>query len=406
MSSTRSAPSVAPSTPRRSIDEGDEESAGLLSDYKDYPPPPSPPSLSSPFPSKSSPHNRRRTLLFISLLVFFTVVLASTYLQFSQVTRNRPIGTQSSIADSFHEKPEAQSLDRDLFLVDEAKLGHDYTVTAIVLHGLGQPNYEVPFIRRMRDQFPYVRWVSPTADTLDVTVRDYESTSAWFNIETFDDLSQGEHLNEFVHSQRQINELVDQERAKMIEEGKEPRIALMGFSQGAVMTLLSMLSSNATDRFEGCVALSAYVPLLDHLNDIVTPESKDIPLFWGHGQLDPYLTVDLAESGAELLKSDRIGLRKFEFHTYENLDHIWSEKELDDMAAWFKRTIPRFKGGRRRPNRPISSSLSSASKENPQKPDTTDQEKAQEEAIKWVEVHPLDDKRSVSEVRRRRARRF
>jgi len=41
-------------------------------------------------------------------------------------------------------------------------------------------------------------------------------------------------LEEFVHSQRQINELVDQERAKMIEEGKEPRIALMGFSQGAL----------------------------------------------------------------------------------------------------------------------------------------------------------------------------
>jgi len=36
----------------------------------------------------------------------------------------------------------------------------------------------------------------------------------------------------------------------------------------------------------------------------------------------------------------------------------------------------------------------------------TNEEKAQEEAIKWVEVHPLDDKRSVSEKRRRRARRF
>jgi len=95
-----------------------------------------------------------------------------------------------------------------------------------------------------------------------VTVRGYEPTSAWFNIEyvfhifdfcgvscepdrlslsvslshrrTFDDLSQGENLNEFVHSQRQINELVDQERAKMIDEGKEPRIALLGFSQGTL----------------------------------------------------------------------------------------------------------------------------------------------------------------------------
>lgn len=41
-------------------------------------------------------------------------------------------------------------------------------------------------------------------------------------------------MDEFVHSQRQINELVDQERAKMIDEGKEPRIALLGFSQGTL----------------------------------------------------------------------------------------------------------------------------------------------------------------------------
>ena len=77
---------------------------------------------------------------------------------------------------------------------------------------------------------------------------------------------------------------------------------------------------------------------------IVTPESKDIPLFWGHGQLDPYLTLaplslsalpacadefrgrnslDQAKKGAKLLNSSRIGLRKFEFHvsrrTYSEL---------------------------------------------------------------------------------------
>lgn len=49
---------------------------------------------------------------------------------------------------------------------------------------------------------------------------------------TFDDLSQGENLDEFVYSQRQINQLVDEERDAMIALGKEPRVAIMGFSQG------------------------------------------------------------------------------------------------------------------------------------------------------------------------------
>ena len=73
---------------------------------------------------------------------------------------------------------------------------------------------------------------------------------------TFDDLSQGENLNEFVHSQRQINELVEQERAKMIDEGKEPRIALLGFSQGTLSSHRHYVSDVVTRRRRGVQALS------------------------------------------------------------------------------------------------------------------------------------------------------
>lgn len=80
------------------------------------------------------------------------------------------------------------------------------------------------------------------------------------------------------------------------------------------MTLLAVLTANETSRFEGGIALSGYVPLLDHIKSVsllylnrtlieqvwtdhtfvrtqmASPASREIPLFWGHGQDDPYLT--------------------------------------------------------------------------------------------------------------------
>jgi len=36
-----------------------------------------------------------------------------------------------------------------------------------------------------------------------------------------------------MHSQQQLNQLIDDERQKMLDAGKPPRIVLLGFSQGA-----------------------------------------------------------------------------------------------------------------------------------------------------------------------------
>lgn len=41
-----------------------------------------------------------------------------------------------------------------------------------------------------------------------------------------------EDVEGYVHSQQQLNLLIDEERARMVELGKEPRIVVMGFSQG------------------------------------------------------------------------------------------------------------------------------------------------------------------------------
>ncbi|GAA5939284.1 alpha/beta hydrolase [Sporobolomyces koalae] len=331
--------SSATSTPRISLDE--EESAGLLSSFhkrsgsgEDYPPPPSPPTLSLPFKNKTASRSSftGRSFLALCACVFLVVLSVASYHQ-TKLRSQASLLDGERIRHSMHDEPVSR-LNRTRFLFTDAIMGENYTVTAIVLHGLGQPSDEPPFVRKLANR------VTPTADELNVTVRDNEPTSAWFNIETFDDLSQGENLDEFVYSQRQINQLVDEERDAMIALGKEPRVAIMGFSQGAVMTLLAVLTANETSRFEGGIALSGYVPLLDHIKSMASPASREIPLFWGHGQDDPYLTIEQAEFGSKLLRSDPVGLRKFEFKRYPRLHHFWNEDELDDVVTWFERTIP------------------------------------------------------------------
>lgn len=340
---------------RSSVDQDEEESAGLLQSYhsttgESYPPPPSPPTPGSPF---LKPSARRllsctsRPFLFLSIFLFLSVFFAVSAFNSVAPLYQRLQHSNGVLRAKMRELPQVE-LDKAKILTEESRMPQgDYSVTAIVLHGLGQPNNEPPFVRKLAAKFPFVRWVSPTADQLNVTVRGFQPTHAWFNIESFDDLSQGENLDEFVHSQQQLNKLVDDERDKMEADGKEPRIALMGFSQGAVMTLLALLSANETDRFEGGIVLSGYVPLLEDLGDIVSRASRDIPLFWGHGKQDPYLTIDQARAGSSLLRSSKIGLRKLTYREYEGLDHIWNEEELDDMADWFQRNIPRKRIGRR-----------------------------------------------------------
>lgn len=49
---------------------------------------------------------------------------------------------------------------------------------------------------------------------------------------TFEDVYEDEDVKGYVHSQQQLNRLIDEERQRMVTAGKEPRIVLMGFSQG------------------------------------------------------------------------------------------------------------------------------------------------------------------------------
>ncbi|GAA6001364.1 hypothetical protein JCM10207_006627 [Rhodosporidiobolus poonsookiae] len=295
----------------------------------------------------------------LPLTVFLLALLSLAYLVQSLPAFHDLLGavTPSPPAERLLEwlhAPPERPLDRSSFVVVEPTAEH--TVTAVVLHGLAGSPWDWPFVQTLAPQYPYVKWVSPAADIRNVTCRSGEQTRAWFDIETFEDLYKNEDIAGYVHSQQQLNRLVDEERQKMALAGKEPRIVMLGFSQGGVMSLLQLLTAREPDRFEAGVVFSAFLPLKDQISELATAASRNTPILWSHGRDDPYLTYEHAAEGVRTLRRDPgIGMERVTFNSYEGMGHSWAPQELQDLADWFGENVPEKRATKKLSSSPAAS---------------------------------------------------
>jgi len=114
--------------------------------------------------------------------------------------------------------------------------------------------------------------------------------------------------------------------------GDAPGIALLGFSQGAAVSLQAMRL--APERFGAVVALSGYAVPGDMPLDARLSEVKP-PVFWGRGTNDDVIPARLVEHTAEWLPahSDLSG------RVYPGLTHSISEQELTDVRRFLDRWV-------------------------------------------------------------------
>lgn len=106
------------------------------------------------------------------------------------------------------------------------------------------------------------------------------------------------------------------------------RVYLLGFSQGAIMSLCAALT--APEAVAGIAAMSGR--LLPEILPLIVPPDRlrGLPIFLSHGLSDEVLPIELGRAARDRLARLPVAL---EYNEY-NMRHEISEECFGDMAAW------------------------------------------------------------------------
>jgi len=196
----------------------------------------------------------------------------------------------------------------------------------IWLHGLGADGNDFgPIVPELvgRD-WPPVRFVFPHAPTRPVTINGGMTMRAWYDI-TGMEIAQRQDETGMRASIIEIEALIDREEERGIAA---ERIILAGFSQGAAMVLCGGLRHR--ERLAGIIALSGYLPMHDKLETERAPANADVPIFIGHGSVDPVVPQPLGMLARDFLRG--LGY-KVDWHSYGMAHQVCAE-EIGDLRAW------------------------------------------------------------------------
>ncbi|MEO3715400.1 alpha/beta hydrolase [Roseateles flavus] len=202
----------------------------------------------------------------------------------------------------------------------------------IVLHGLGASGDDfVPVCQAMDlRSVGGLRVLLPQAPDRPVSINGGYRMPAWYDIGLDASGQRVEDERGLRESQREIEALIAQE----VERGiPASRIVLMGFSQGAAMTLMTGLRH--AQRLAGLVALSGYLPLAGTTEAERHAANADVPLFLAHGDSDE--VVPPARGLASRAELERLGFA-VQWHGYP-MGHEVSMEEIADVAGFIRQCL-------------------------------------------------------------------
>jgi phospholipase/carboxylesterase len=188
----------------------------------------------------------------------------------------------------------------------------------VLLHGIGADENDLfPLARRLDPRLTVVSLCAP---------HDYVTGHAWFHI---DFLPGGKVVPDVEQARASLAELVAWVEAAPARLGTDPgRTALLGFSQGAMMSLGVLRT--IPDRLAGVVALSGRVA--GDLFEATAPRDAiaRVPLLVAHGTLDDLLPV---ANGRQTRDAFQDLSRDFTYREFP-IGHGISEEEIDLVARW------------------------------------------------------------------------
>jgi phospholipase/carboxylesterase len=214
----------------------------------------------------------------------------------------------------------------------ERQTGDDPRASVIVLHGLGADGHDFLPVAHELDLSALgpVRFVFPHAPTRPVTINGGMVMRAWYDILGLDFTQRGEDEPGLRASQREVDALIEAEKARGIPAS---RIVLAGFSQGCAMALLTGLRH--PERLAGIVGLSGYLPLAVQTAAERHAANAGTPVFLAHGRFDPVVPF---AAGVATRQALAVLGHAVEWHEYP-MQHSVCAEEIADLNAWLLKVL-------------------------------------------------------------------
>ncbi len=123
-------------------------------------------------------------------------------------------------------------------------------------------------------------------------------------------------------------------RAAVAAYGADPaRVYTLGFSQGAIISLVTALTH--PKLFAGVIALAGRIPSEATPWLAAPEETAGLPIFMAHGTSDTIIRVEEARAAREILQRQRADLTYLEYP----IDHRISQPMFAEMTAWLGRSL-------------------------------------------------------------------
>jgi phospholipase/carboxylesterase len=198
--------------------------------------------------------------------------------------------------------------------------------SVIWLHGLGADGNDfAPIVPQLVDRgWPALRFVFPHAPVRPVTINNGMPMRAWYDIAAFD-LNARQDEAGMRASVDEMESLIARENQRGVPS---ERIVLAGFSQGGAIALAAGLQH--PEKLAGIIALSTYLPAYVAQPGARSAANAGIPIFWGHGSLDPVVALQRGLESRDVLQSLGYAVQ---WHTYP-MAHAVCPEEISDLRHW------------------------------------------------------------------------
>ena len=213
-----------------------------------------------------------------------------------------------------------------IILQTRADDSREADAVVIWLHGLGADGNDfVPIVPELKLPASLnIRFIFPHAPVRPITINQGYRMRGWYDVSSLDIASRNDETG-IVESSNILTRLCDEQVAQGIAA---ERIIVAGFSQGGAIALYAGL--RYARALGGIMALSAYLPMQQRLQQEASAVNRNTPVFMAHGLDDDIVALQFGLQTRTLLQQQGY---QVQWHDYA-MGHSVCREEISDISGW------------------------------------------------------------------------